>query len=147
VNGIGSAAKIWAFDRFRYPVTGGTVAAVVTAADADQEDPRTRDFRCATSQLKTATPPNLASEAAIVKANVISAIGSPITNRARESVAQRDPHIRRNVRAVAAATIFQDFMGAPPTPPLDALKSKLEAAQSEAEAAERRHAPQPAVAN
>jgi hypothetical protein len=73
-------------------------------------------------------------------------MGSYITNQARESEARRDPYSRRDVlaNAVAAATIYRDFVGAPSTPPLDALKSKLEAAQGDAAAADRRPASQTA---
>jgi len=106
---------------------------------------RTRDFACATTQLKMATPARVASEATIVKANVMSAIGSYIANQARESDARRDPYSRRDVlaSAVAAAKVYEDFAGAPSTPPVDVLTSKLEAAQREVAAVDQRSAPKP----
>jgi hypothetical protein len=108
---------------------------------------RTRDFECAIRTLQTATPASVASEAAIVKANAISAMGSFITNQARESEARRDPYSRRDVlaSAVAAAKIYEEFVGTPSTPPLDSLKSKLETAKSEAVAADRRPASETAA--
>jgi hypothetical protein len=107
---------------------------------------RTRDFACAITQMKTGTPASVASEAGIVKANVISAMGSYIANQARESDARRDPYSRRDVlaSAVAAAKAYQDFVGDPSVPPLDALESKLRAAQGEAAAADGHSAQQPA---
>jgi hypothetical protein len=108
---------------------------------------RTRDFACATSQLKTVTPAAVTSEAVIVKANVVSAMGSYIANQARESDARRDPYSRRDVlsSAVAAAKVYEEFVGSPSTPSLEVLKSKLEGAQREAVAADGRSAPQPAI--
>jgi hypothetical protein len=108
---------------------------------------RTRDFACAIAQMKTGTPASVANEAVIVKANVISAMGSYIANQARESDARRDPYSRRDVltNAVAAAKAYQDFVGTPSTPPLDALESKLRTAQGEAAAADDRSAQPPAA--
>jgi hypothetical protein len=108
---------------------------------------RTRDFACATSQLKRSVPANVAAEAAIVKANVISAMGAHIANQARESDARRDPYSRRDLlsSAVATATIYRDFVGAPSSPPLDDLASKLQTANSEAAAADQRATKEPAA--
>jgi hypothetical protein len=47
--------------------------------------------------------------------------------------------------AVAAAKVYEEFVGSPSTPSLEVLKSKLEGAQREAVAADGRSAPQPAI--
>jgi hypothetical protein len=89
----------------------------------------------------------MADEAAIVKNNVAAVMDSYITNQGRESDARRDPYSRRDLllRAVDAATIYQDFAGVPPTLKLDALTAKLKAAQAEVAAADDRAALPPAV--